>query len=242
MSLVTLAGTADKKSLPAILTAITPDVKGTHIDHTKYLVRPFRNSAMLLRNKYSIEKQYPSAIYLRTRNQNEAPHSIQPIYHTHIHACAPRFLVRFTAGNVPVADDKYLKEYDPATPIYRGWKAYRQAPRAVSTAAGGNGGEETSLERAMRLRHELLGVLQDCSGMTAAATAGTTTSGASPSAEEYQVLAVVTGKVVTRYWLLSFECHFGGVSQGCRRFSLGVKHAVAYGNGFSMIQLSRDDR
>lgn len=109
--------------------------------------------------------------------------------------------MRFTTGNVPVADDKYLKEYDPATPIYRGWKAYRQAPRAVSTAAGG-GGEETSLERAMRLRHELLGVLQDCSGMTAAATAGTTTSGASPSADENQVLALATGS--TCYWLLSF--------------------------------------
>ncbi|CAN0121175.1 unnamed protein product, partial [Laminaria digitata] len=62
----------------------------------------------------------------------------------------------------------------------RGWKAYRQAPRAVST---GGGGEETSLERAMRLRHELLGVLQDCGGMTAAATAGTT-SRASPFAED----------------------------------------------------------
>lgn len=92
---------------------------------------------------------------------------------------------------MPVADDKYLKEYDPATPIYRGWKAYRQAPRAVS-----NGGskEETSLERAMRLRHELLGVLQDCGGMAAAATAGTI-SGASPFAEGNQVCRIVTGNL-----------------------------------------------
>lgn len=96
--------------------------------------------------------------------------------------CEPR-LLRFITGNVPVAEDKYLKEYDPETPIYRGWKAYRQAPRAVST---GGGGEETSLERAMRLRHELLGVLQDCSGTTATATTGTT-SGTSHFAEEHQV-------------------------------------------------------
>ena len=99
--------------------------------------------------------------------------------------------MRFVTGNVPVADDKYLKEYDPATPIYRGWKAYRQAPRAVSN---GGGGEETSLERAMRLRHELLGVLQDCGGRAAAATAGTI-SGASPFAKETQVRKQITSNL-----------------------------------------------
>lgn len=50
-----------------------------------------------------------------------------------------------------------LREYDPATPIHQGWKTYTYSLREVDTDGG-----ESSLERAMRLRQELLDLLEEC--------------------------------------------------------------------------------
>lgn len=87
--MVTLEGTAYKKSLPAVLTAIASDAKGTDIDHTRHLVRLFRFFVMFLYSR--LKKQYPSAIYLRV-TRTKRPHSI-PL----IHVC-PRLRIAFSCA------------------------------------------------------------------------------------------------------------------------------------------------